>query len=97
MKKNGVPARNGFADHHAIGLVDEVYFDVIVIVNNITRSGNHNGRCHDEKEPEVREDEKPLLKQKKGGEVLSKRNDGKIPKTGKPEKCQNQLHLQKYY
>jgi hypothetical protein len=97
MKKNGVPARYGFADHHAVGFVDEVYFDVVVIVNNITRSGNQNGRCHDQKKPKVGEDKNSLLKQKIRSEVLGKRNNRKVPETGQPEKSQDQLHLQKYY
>jgi hypothetical protein len=37
----------------------------------------------------------PLIEQKVGSKVLSKSNDGEIPKAGEPEESQNQLHPQK--
>ncbi len=45
MKKKSVPALHSLSNHHSFRLVNKIYFDVIVIVDDIARRGNDHSAC----------------------------------------------------
>jgi hypothetical protein len=53
MEKYGIPPGYSLAYHHPLGFVYKVYFNIIVVVNDVTCRSDETGRGYQEKETPV--------------------------------------------
>lgn len=79
MKKDGIPPGDTFSNNNTVGFVDEINFDIVIIVDDVARCRNHHSGNRKKKKFEITKNKCPLLHQEEGSEILSKGNNEQIP------------------
>src|SRR4051812_39314010 len=90
MQQNRIPARNALSHHNAVGLVNQIYLYIVVIIDNIACSSDDNGGNRKYQQPPV--GNSAATNHEEGGEILCQTNNEQIPEPGETQesvKCKS--------